>query len=426
MIATRHPPDVPPAGTPVRRSRRGSNTLSAMGSRKAPERVAPVAGRASQPSIAVADAPARTTNAHVSQVAAVPLDQDQRRDRERAAGPRVIALAGRRQRGRCRNRFFHRLASANVMAPPATRARAWHPRSGTDRAGDLGGDGPRRGGPRRRGYATTPSISGASRCVRPTIALRVDGCRRAPRRSCPTKRVARAAWVIGSWTSPHSRSRSAASFRRDPRRRAWPAGALPSSGENGKKARPVERRAASRNASNAPWVVFGLTREADDERRAECGVGLLRPDRRDGVEESARRSPQRFMRRNRPGAACCSDRSKVRDDRRQLQHRGDEAGPSPRSGTGRADGPAGGQRRRGDPAGAGAARSAPGSPGVTAVPGEVLGDEDDLPPRRPRTRDATLGLDRLPAARAIVARRGRTGSHRTRTPAVRKPSATFT
>ena len=257
---------------------------------------------------------------------------------------------------------------------------------------------------------TTPSISGASRWVRPTASPRsgVDRRRRAPRSSSPTS-ASRAAWVIGSCSSLHSRSRSAArsvgicAVERRGRRAVL--------GREREEAGPVEARRAQER-EQLVVVRLGLAREADDERRPERGLGLRR--RGCASIRSRNRSPlpHRFMPRSSGADACCSERSKYGTTVGELEHRRDAAGRGPRSGRGRAGGraarPCGGepvepaqQRRE-------RARLAD----VASVPGEVLRDEHDL--GHAARRRARAPRPRSTRSCATAACRGTTGSRRTR------------
>ena len=277
----------------------------------------------------------------------------------------------------------------------------------------------RRSAPTRR---TTPSISGASRWVRPTST---------PSSSVPSTST--------STVSPTSASRDAG------RDRILHFGALaqplahelvgdravhrrrrrvPSSLREREEAGPVEARVGE-ELEQRVVIGFRLAREADDERRAERRVGLLRRGCPRSSCGSGRRSPIASCAAASPGAACCSERSKY----------GTTVGSSSivlTSGSCTSDGIEVEQpdareavrRQRVEPAQQ--RRERTGLADVAAVPREVLRDEHDLGDAAVDQR-AHFRLDRLRSC-ASAASRGTTGSRRTRTRgrSLRRPSRTPT
>ena len=279
-----------------------TRNLSASGSRNAPERVVPSrrASQPSRPSVVVSTNHSDT----VSHARALVDDEQQRGDREdepgdgdevRGGGDGVVAVATR-TRGGGRRRTA------------CSRGRRLGDEVGAERLGDVRAARAHPGAPSRRARRTTPSISGASRCVRPssTPPSVVARRRRAPRPPRPTS-ASRAARVIGSCTASHSRSHSTRELRVDrvgQRRRGRAV-----LGREREEPGPVERRGVEEREQLVVLALV-LAGEADDERRPERGVGLLARGWRRSSARKRSPLPHRFMRRSSAASACCSERSK--------------------------------------------------------------------------------------------------------------------
>ena len=232
---------------------------------------------------------------------------------------------------------------------------------------------------------------------------------------------------MASCSSAHSRSRSSASAvgTCSPRPAAW----VPSSREKGKK--PAQSScAAARNSSSRSWSRSVSPGIAEDEGRAEGGVGLGGPDVRDAAQEAVAIAPtphageegprhvlQREVEVRHPGGEDGVDQLVGQPGGIEVQQPG--ALDAGRDGTGeRGDG----RRPVGDagpPAGARA---------VAAVGGEVLGHEDDLAQgRRVTGRSAQrvdLGHDRRRSSVSVACPRKEGMAQK---PQMRsQPSATFT
>ena len=385
----------------ARRTRRAMRTLSASGSRNAPDRVVPSrrATHPSTPSVTREHEPEPDGEPRRALVASMSTSVGI------ASSSRTTVIEVRRRRDRGRPEPALRMSSLHVhrrTAPGATEPPVAGDglEVGTERAGDLGGDDRARPGdpaPRRR---TTPSISGASRCVRPTrVAASVSTPdRRGPRRSRRSARRAPSR-VIGSCTlaalaEPLRGQGSAVDGRPSSRP------AVPSSAENGKK--PAQSsRGRGEEREQRVVVALGLAREADDERRAERGVGLGGADALDDLEEPVAAPPSLHPRSS--GARGVLERQvEVRDDGRELEHRGDErVADLARVEVEEADAREPVARRAGR-AGAAAARAsrARRRRGRTR---RGPARRARARPRRASTSGARLGLDRLGRARPLRA-----------------------
>ena len=148
-----------------------------------------------------------------------------------------------------------------------------------------------------------PSISGASRWLRPTPGASTSTSTREPisssrRRGGDARPAARAARPAARPPAPRSTC-------------AVEVGGVGAVlGRVGEEAAPVELRPPRRSASSCVVVGLGLARVADDEVRAERGRRARgRGCRRCGSRNRSP-SPHRRMRRSSGGDTCCSDRSK--------------------------------------------------------------------------------------------------------------------
>ena len=198
--------------------------------------------------------------------------------------------------------------------------------------------------------------------------------------------------------------------RRDLMRRASPRACRPRC-ENGKK--PAQSSCTSRrNASSSSWSdsVSPGKPTMNDERNAASGSSARM--RAIEVEEAVAAPPPLHAAQQRPGDACCSERSKygttvgsssIVDEQRVLDlARVEVEQPHAREAERREPVEAAQQRRE-------RARLAD----VAAVPGEVLGDEHDLGDAG-LDELAHLGLDRVDGARPLLAPERRDGTERAR------------
>ena len=157
-------------------------------------------------------------------------------------------------------------------------------------------------------------------------------------------------------------------------------------------------------------LALGLAREADDERRAERGVGLLGANAVDGGRGSGRRSPiASCVAAAERRRAATRGRSRARPSAARAWWT--RAGRGPRSGRGRGDG------RGARPSGASVSSrrssgaSDPGSP--TSRPYQARSCATSTSSATPlATRLAGLGLDRLGRAGALLAAERRDGAER--------------
>ena len=290
--------------------------------------------------------------------------------------------------------------------------------------------------PRCGRYRRSPAPRG--RCGRQSGSSSASRDRRRARRPLSPTSARRAAAVIGSWTSVHSRSRSCITCCVDlaVERERGGAGLLGEREEPG----PVELRGVEER-EQLLVVVVGLAREPDDERRSErrarapaARIFSIAPRNRSPL-------PHRFMRRSNGADACCSERSKYGTTVSQLEHRRDQrvahlgrievqqADPRqsdwPRAR--RAGAGAGRSRRtrrrrvrtRRGPARRGRARTRLVRPGCALRPrslrvSETVACRGTTGSRRTHTRGRTLRRSsRTPTARTVP---GRGSSSRSRTP----------
>ena len=193
---------------------------------------------------------------------------------------------------------------AACSPPVRVRARG----RGRSALGDVRGDERARARASSASRRTTPSISGASRCVRPTSTpVVVDARRRAPR---PLRRRARRARprVIGSCTSLALAQPLAHELGVDRAVERRPRACRPRR-ENGKK--PAQSScAASRNASSSSWSrsVSPGKPTMNDDRNAASGSAARMPSI--SVEEAVAAPPPLHAPQQRGASACCSERSK--------------------------------------------------------------------------------------------------------------------
>ena len=251
-----------------------------------------------------------------------------------------------------------------------------------------------------------PSISGASRWVRPTASPVSSSMLSTIRSTSVPTSASRAAWLIGSCTSEHSRSHSSTvSPSTAP---SSPTAGVPSSGENAKK--PAQSSCtAARKASSSSCCELGLAGKPDDERGAERRARLLRPDGIDHRDESLAAPPPPHASKERRGDVL-QRQVEVRHDSGKLEHGGDERiAHLTRIEIEEAD-PL--QPQRGKPVEATEQRrERTGLAHVAAVPGEILRDQHELG-RSPGDQRARLGLDRLGYARPLLAAKRRDGAER--------------
>ena len=125
---------------------------------------------------------------------------------------------------------------------------------------------------------------------------------------------------MGSCTASHSRSHSNArsgstASGSDGRGRAV-------LGREREEAGPVERRGLEER-EQLVVLALGLAGEADDERRAERGLGLLGADAVDGGEEAVA-APPSLHPAEQAGVGVLQREVEVGHDRRQLEHGGHE------------------------------------------------------------------------------------------------------
>ena len=328
-----------------------------------------------------------------------PRDRDDVGRRRDASGPNALGATGARASVTRVGPPRHVGGSRSGPTTPVTRrARRSHP--ARDR---------RRLDARRRRRSRAPR--GA--CGRSAAA------RRRRRRRAPRARARRARHVRGSGDRVlHARALAQPLVHRAP------AATAPSSvgrggavlGEKAKK--PAQSSCGRRRGTPSSCVVvgLGLAREADDERRAERGVGLLRADAVDRGEEPVAAPPPR-MRRSSGARACCSDRSKygttvgsssiVETSGSCTSRRIEIEQPDAREPVRPRAGVEATQQRR----------ERAGLAGVASVPREVLRDEHDLGGAavdelahlvhdrlgRPRALLAAERRDRAERARAVAA-----------------------
>src|SRR5579872_435637 len=151
-----------------------------------------------------------------------------------------------------------------------------------------------------RSTCTTPSISGASRCERATPGSSTRTVSRSP------TSAARRSAVMVSWSSAHSRSRSRASSSGTASGR--PAAYVPGSHDHVKNP-PQSSCASATNARSSSWsasVSPGYPTMNDDRSAASGAVARILAMR----SKKRAPSPHRLIRRTKPRATCCNDRSK--------------------------------------------------------------------------------------------------------------------
>ncbi len=177
----------------------------------------------------------------------------------------------------------------------------------------------------------------------------------------------------------------------------------------GEEAGPVERR---RLEEREQFIVlaFTFTREAHDERGPECGIRLVGADVVDQGEEPVA-APPTLHPAQQPRVGVLQREVEVGHDGRKFEHRGDERvahfarieiqQSHPRQTVGREAVEATQQRRE-----------RTGCTDVASIPGEVLCDQHQFGDPGADQR-ARFGLDRLGAARTLLAPERRDGTERT-------------